>query len=212
MIPRWKLTTKVFGGRRQVLPARREEIEFTATVLDSGSKPVAGAEVTFYAVDEGILSLTGYQTPDPGATFHAPFPLSVWTGQSLGDLLPGNPLEQDFANKGYVIGGGGGGFGLDPDRIRKDFKALAFWEAALVTDANGVVRAKAVAPDNLTTFRVIAVVAEGNRFGSGETPVVINKPLIIEPALPDSRTSPTRSTSPRSSTTTAARRRKWRSP
>ncbi len=99
-------------------------------------------------------------------------------------LLPENPLEQDFANKGYVIGGGGGGFGLDPDRIRKDFKALAFWEAALVTDANGVVRAKAVAPDNLTTFRVIAVVAEGNRFGSGETPVVINKPLIIEPPFP----------------------------
>jgi uncharacterized protein YfaS (alpha-2-macroglobulin family) len=181
--PAVKLTTKVSAGDAKYYQPG-EEIEFTATVLDSGSKPVAGAEVTFYAVDEGILSLTGYRTPDPGATFHAPFPLSVWTGQSLGDLLPENPLEQDFANKGYVIGGGGGGFGLDPDRIRKDFKALAFWEAALVTDANGVVRAKAVAPDNLTTFRVIAVVAEGNRFGSGETPVAINKPLIIEPALP----------------------------
>jgi uncharacterized protein YfaS (alpha-2-macroglobulin family) len=129
------------------------------------------------------LSLTGHETPDPAAVFHAPFPLAVWTGQSLGDLIPENPLEQDFGNKGYVIGGGGT-FGLDPDRIRKDFKALAFWAPALVTDANGVVRAKAIAPDNLTTFRVMAVVAEGNRFGKGEGPVVINKPLIIEPALP----------------------------
>lgn len=181
--PSVKLTTKVTAGDAKFYQPG-EQIEFTATVLDDGNRPVAGAEVTFYAVDEGILSLTGYETPDPGATFHAPFPLSVWTGQSLGDLLPENPLEQDFANKGYVIGGGGGGFGLDPDRIRKDFKALAFWEASLLTDANGIVRAKAVAPDNLTTFRVIAVVAEGNRFGSGETPVVINKPLMIEPALP----------------------------
>src|SRR5690606_1205605 len=40
------------------------------------------------------------------------------------------------------------------------------------------------APDNLTTFRVMAVVAEGNRFGKAEAPLVINKPLIIEPALP----------------------------
>lgn len=161
-----------------------EEIPFSATVLDHEGRPVSGAEVTFFAVDEGVLSLTGHETPDPGSVFHAPFPLAVWTGQSLGSLLPENPQEQDFMNKGYVIGGGGGGFGVDPDRIRKDFKALAFWEASLVTDAAGVVTAKAVAPDNLTTFRVMAVVAEGNRFGSGEAPVVINKPLIIEPALP----------------------------
>ena len=181
--PAATLKTKVSAGAAEYYQPG-EEIEFTATVLDHENRPVSGAEVTFYAVDEGVLSLTGYETPDPGSTFHAPFPLSVWTGQSLGDLLPENPLEQDFMNKGYVIGGGGGGFGVDPDRIRKDFKALAFWEASLVTDANGVVRARAVAPDNLTTFRVMAVVSEGMRFGSGETPVVINKPLIIEPALP----------------------------
>lgn len=181
--PAVTLTTKVSTGEAEYYQPG-EEIEFTATVTDHEGKAVSGAEVTFYAVDEGVLSLTGYQTPQPGETFHAPFPLSVWTGQSLGALLPENPLEQDFGNKGYVIGGGGGGFGIDPDRIRKDFKALAFWEAALVTDANGVVSAKAIAPDNLTTFRVMAIVAEGNRFGSGETPVVINKPLIIEPALP----------------------------
>lgn len=180
--PAVNLTTKVTAGEAEYHQPG-EEIEFTATVADHQGEAVSGAEVTFYAVDEGILSLTGYQTPDPGETFHAPFPLSVWTGQSLSALLPENPLEQGFGNKGYVIGGGGG-FGIDPDRIRKDFKALAFWEAALVTDANGVVRAKAIAPDNLTTFRVMAIVSEGNRFGSGETPVVINKPLIIEPALP----------------------------
>lgn len=181
--PATTLTAKVSAGEKDYYQPG-EEIDFSATVLDHLGKPVSGSEVTFYAVDEGVLSLTGYETPDPGETFHAPFPLSVWTGQSLGDLLPENPLEQDFMNKGYVIGGGGGGFGIDPDRIRKDFKALAFWEASLVTGADGIVRAKAIAPDNLTTFRVMAVVAEGNRFGSGETPVVINKPLIIEPALP----------------------------
>ena len=180
--PAVTLTTTINTGDAEYYQPG-EEIALTATVVDHENRPVAGAEVTFYAVDEGVLSLTGHLTPDPGEVFHEAFPLAVRTGQSLGDLVPENPLEQDFGNKGYVIGGGGV-FGLDPDRMRKDFKALAFWEPALVTDANGVVRTTAVAPDNLTTFRVMAVVAEGNRFGKGEAPLLINKPLIIEPALP----------------------------
>ncbi|MEM6916092.1 MAG: alpha-2-macroglobulin family protein, partial [Verrucomicrobiota bacterium] len=106
------------------------------------------------------------------------------TGQSLSSLLPENPLEQDFVNKGYVIGGGGSTNGLDPDRVRKDFKALAVWEASLTTDEEGVATATFTAPDNLTEFRLMAVVAEGNRFGHAESPLVINKPLMIEPALP----------------------------
>ena len=161
-----------------------EEVEVTTLVQTLGGEAVANASVTFFAVDEGVLSLTGHQTPDPHEVFHEVFPLSVRTGQSISELLPENPLEQDFGNKGYVIGGGGHGQGLDPDRIRKDFKALAFWEPTLRTDAEGKVTATFTAPDNLTTFRLMAVVSEGNRFGHGEAPVIINKPLIIEPALP----------------------------
>ncbi|NNE90881.1 MAG: hypothetical protein HKN23_04475, partial [Verrucomicrobiales bacterium] len=36
----------------------------------------------------------------------------------------------------------------------------------------------------LTTFRIMAVAVKGNRFGSGEAPATVNKPLIIEPSLP----------------------------
>ncbi len=162
-----------------------ETVEVGALVRDGAGKPVAGAEVTLYAVDEGILSLTGYVTPDPGATFHAPFPLNVQTGQSLSDLFPEHPLEKDFGNKGYVIGGGGlSMLSMDPERIRREFKAVAFWKPLLVTDEEGRVTHRFTAPDNLTTFRLIAVVAEGNRFGHADRPVVTNKPIIVEPALP----------------------------
>lgn len=161
-----------------------EEATVRATVRTSAGEPLPGAEVTLYAVDEGVLSLTGYETPDPGGTFHAPFPLNVSTGQSLSELLPENPREREFGNKGYVIGGGGLVDGLDPDRLRKDFKALAFWEGALLADETGTVSAAFTVPDNLTTFRIIAVAAEGTRFGNAEADLVVNKPLVIEPALP----------------------------
>ncbi|MBL9154818.1 MAG: hypothetical protein JNK37_20220 [Verrucomicrobiales bacterium] len=159
------------------------EVTVGATVTDHAGQPVKDAEVTLYAVDEGVLSLTGYDTPEPGETFHAPFPLAVHTGQNLTDLLPENPESRSFDNKGYVIGGGGED-GLDPSRVRKNFQALAFWSGALVTDAAGKVTSTFTAPDNLTTYRIIAVAAGENRFGSADDKLIVNKPLIFEPALP----------------------------
>lgn len=165
-----------------------EMVEITAAVTDSLGAGVANAEVTLYAVDEGILSLTDYQTPDPNSVFHAPFPLTVKTGQSLSKLVPENPKERDFGNKGFVIGGGGGGdsygnSGLTK-KIRDDFQAVAFWQSGLKTDAEGKIRHQFNAPDNLTTFRLIGVVAKGNRFASTDNKIITNKPLIIEPSIP----------------------------
>ncbi len=161
-----------------------EPVEVAALITDSEGNPAQNTEVTFYAVDEGVLSLMGYETPNPAATFDRPFPLIVRTGQSLSNLLEENETELTFQNKGYVIGGGGEMGGPDLKRVRKDFKALAFWEGALKTGNDGKVKATFVAPDNLTTFRVMAVAVRGNQFGSGESDVTVNKPLIIEPSLP----------------------------
>lgn len=155
-----------------------------AVILDEGRQPLPGVEVTLYAVDEGVLSLTGYQTPDPAATFHAPFPLGVATGESVTQLLAENPAEQFFDNKGYVIGGGGDEGGLNPNRVRKNFQAVAFWQGALTTDEQGRVTAEFTAPDNLTSFRVVAVAVLGGRFGSADGRFQINKPLMLEPSLP----------------------------
>ena len=161
------------------------EITLGALITDHEGQPVENAEVCLYAVDEGVLSLTGYSTPEPAGTFHRPFPLAVMTGQTLSDLLPEDPRELDFGNKGYVIGGGGAvGDSIQPDRLRKDFRSLAFWRGSLITDAKGRVRTTFQVPDSLTTYRVMAVVCQGNRFGSGEEPLTINQPLMLQPALP----------------------------
>jgi uncharacterized protein YfaS (alpha-2-macroglobulin family) len=76
---------------------------------------------------------------------------------------------------------GGGGY----DRVRKNFLALAFWNATLRTDSAGRVTANFPAPDSLTRYRVMAVVVCGaDHFGSAESRVRVNKPLMIAPALP----------------------------
>lgn len=155
-----------------------------AVILDESKQPIPGVEVALYGVDEGVLSLTGYETPDPVATFHSPFPLSVSTGESISKLLPENPAEQFFDNKGYVLGGGGEEGGMNPNRVRKNFQALAFWHGSLITGPDGRVAAEFTAPDNLTSFRVMAVAILGNRFGAAAERFQVNKPLMLEPSLP----------------------------
>ncbi len=144
----------------------------------------ADAEVTLYAVDEGVLSLTGYETPDPLAFFNQPRGLGVSTNLTLPTLLREDMAEADFANKGYLVGDGKGGPAL-LNGLRKNFVACPFWNATLRTDAQGKVRAEFAAPDSLTRYRLVAVaVTRAGAFGSAQSAFEINKPVMIESALP----------------------------
>jgi uncharacterized protein YfaS (alpha-2-macroglobulin family) len=161
-----------------------EKIAIEAEVLDASGKPAAESEVVLFAVDEGVLSLTGYKTPDPLTFFNQRRRLAVQTSLTLPTLLKEEAEESDFANKGYLIGDGKGGPPL-LDGLRKNFLACAFWNATLRTDGQGRVRAEFVAPDSLTRYRVIAIAAsKKNQFGTAESAVEINKPIMLEASLP----------------------------
>ena len=161
-----------------------EKVQVDAEVRDWSGKPAADAEVTLYAVDEGVLSLTGYETPDPLAFFDRPRGLGVSTSLTLPTLLREDLAESDFANKGYLIGDGKGGPAL-LNGLRKNFLACPFWNSTLRTDAQGRVHAEFVAPDSLTRYRVIAVaITKQSQFGAAQSAFEINKPIMIESAMP----------------------------
>lgn len=78
-----------------------------------------------------------------------------------------------------------------PILVRSDFRALALFEAALPTDAQGVARVAVKLPDSLTRYRVMAVAAaprdderRGNEFGAGESTLTARLPVMIRPSAP----------------------------
>lgn len=181
--PAHRLRVDVSLAKKEVRPGEAAGVKLR--VQDWEGNPVRGEEVTLYVVDEGVLSLTGYQIPDPGAEFHAPYPLYVRTWHSLFNVLTENPQERPFGNKGLMIGGGGEGLAALRERARKDFRATAYWNGGLVTDEHGEIDARFPAPDSLTRYRVLAVATAGaERFGQGTGELVVTKPVIVEPALP----------------------------
>ena len=176
-VPESHLTIAVEPAATNYLPGAT--VSITATVTDATDASAPNAEVTLWAVDEGVLSLSDYQTPDPHAFFYAARRLAVDSSISLPNLLTEDPDRLEFHNKGYLIGGGG------DERVRKNFLALAYWHATLRTDKNGRVTATFTAPDSLTRYRLLAVAHTAkNQFGRGESAFEISKPLMLEPALP----------------------------
>jgi uncharacterized protein YfaS (alpha-2-macroglobulin family) len=143
-------------------------------VTDAAGKP-ASAEVSITAADEGVLSLIGYETPNPIPTFYAAWGLGVATATQLEYLrdIPGANLERP-AFGGDAVG-----------TLRSRFVSTAVWTPGAVTDAGGIAMVKFAAPDNLTAFRIMALAADrGHRFGSAEQRFRVNKPLQLHQALP----------------------------
>ena len=175
--PNTRLQVKVTAASSNHIPG--ETVMAQALVTDSVGKPVSDAEVTLYAVDEGVLSLTGYLVPDLHAVMFAQRRLTVNSAISLPFLLPEDPEQLTFQNKGYLGGGGGN------EKLRKRFLACAFWNASLRSGPDGMVAVQFTAPDSLTRYRLIAVAqTAASQFGSGHSDFTISKPLIVEPALP----------------------------
>ncbi|MBM4282893.1 MAG: alpha-2-macroglobulin, partial [Deltaproteobacteria bacterium] len=153
-----------------------QKLALSLHVKDDGGKG-APAEVTLWAVDEAVLRLTSYAPPSLDARFHPQRGLSVRLGEPLIHLV----RRRTYGTKGEP-GGDGGAPGSG---FRSDFKTTAWFLPSVVTDADGRATVEVKLPDDLTTYRVMAVaVGADDRFGEALTEVVVQKPVMALPALP----------------------------
>ena len=144
-------------------------------------KPVRG-EIALAVVNDAILQLSGYRFPDLVKMVYADQPISTRFGDNREDvkLEP----ERRSLEKGFGFGGGAMA-GPAETRLRTKFVPLAYWNAAIQTDAAGDATVSFTLPDDLTTWRVLALaLSRDARFGNGENTFVTTKPLVTNPLLP----------------------------
>lgn len=170
-------------------PGERYAVDIA--VADVDGAPRAG-QATVMVVDEAVLGLTGYKTPDPVADVFAARPLGVRTLASILDL----PHSRRARHEQIMPGGDGGpGFGLSDmaQEMRSLFQSTAYWNPSVPVGADGRARVEFDLPDGVTTYRIMAVV-NGKRItsgprtwapaGSADGRVVVNKPLMVQPVMP----------------------------
>jgi uncharacterized protein YfaS (alpha-2-macroglobulin family) len=172
-----RLNVDVKANRDEFRPATKAQIE--VNVKDAAGK-ASQSEVTLWAVDYGVLSLTGYETPDVLENIYLDKALQVLNQDSRLRIVS----RRVMTPKGATDGGGGGQDG-GPGTLRKDFRVLAFWLGSIVTDAKGRAKTEITLPESLTTYRIMAVAGDKqSRFGFDDAEIRINKPLMLTPAWP----------------------------
>lgn len=144
-------------------------------------KTVPHAYVTIAAVDEGILQVKNYVTPNPYLFFYQKVALAVNSFNIYPFLLPEYRITSSST-------GGDGGADERAGRVNPLFvnrvKNVSFWSGILQADDQGRVRYQIDVPQFSGDIRVMAVAYKDQAFGSYDSHIKVADPVVISTALP----------------------------
>jgi alpha-2-macroglobulin len=150
--------------------------------LSIGYKTDGPTRLVLIAVDEGILQVARYHTPDPLSYFFRKRALEVTTEQILDLVLP----ELHLLNESSAPGGDQEGMmarSHNPFK-RKGQKPVAFWSGIIESDGKPG-RVEVPVPDYFNgTIRVMAVAVSDGAVGVAENKVVSQGYFVIQPQVP----------------------------
>lgn len=159
------------------------QVQLSFAVANANGAP-SDASATVMVVDEAVLGLTAYATPDPIALAYAFRVLSVRNASNLLDL----PYSRRSRFEKMFPGGDSdlsATLPVSDDLLRKLFKSTAFFAPAVPIGPDGRGSVSFKLPDNLTTYRVMVVAAnKKGQMGSTQTPLLTRKAFAVEPVMP----------------------------
>ncbi|MBC7448329.1 MAG: alpha-2-macroglobulin family protein, partial [Hymenobacteraceae bacterium] len=144
-------------------------------------KTAPNARLTIAVVDEGILQIKDFQTPDPYGYFYQRRALEV-----LGyDLYPFLFPERTVGAMGAAVGGDAYDLARRVNPLTsKRVRLVSLWSGELKADGGGNARFTARIPQFSGALRVMVVAWRADGFGSAEQEVKVADPVVISAALP----------------------------
>ncbi len=153
------------------------EKDFSIKVSEKHGEPMT---YTLAVVDEGLLDISGYRTPDPWHRFYSREALTVRTWDLYDYVIGayGARLEKAFAV-------GGGDKIIDPSKNKTvRFKPVVFFEGPFTLGKKESRVHKFTMPNYVGSVRVMVVAGNGRTYGSSEKAVAVKKDLMILGTLP----------------------------
>lgn len=159
------------GGEERVRPQGRVTLPVTVT---GGQGAV---RLTLAAVDEGILRLTRFATPDPVAHYAGRRTLGADIRDDYGRLI--RPDDGTLATLRQ-----GGDELADLGALRIPQRNVVLFSGVVTTDADGRAEIPLEIPDFAGELRLMAVAWEGPRVGSAARTLLVRDPVLAEAILP----------------------------
>ncbi|HVP98612.1 MAG TPA: alpha-2-macroglobulin family protein, partial [Roseiarcus sp.] len=157
--------------------AARPRGSMSVPVKVAGLAPGEEAYVTVSAVDVGILNLTGFKTPDPGAYYFGQRKLPIEIRDLWGMLIDG---MQGAA--GAIHTGGDASGNLEGNLPTQ--APLALFSGVVKIDEHGRATVAFDLPAFNGTVRLAAVAWSKDKVGSSEADVVVRDPVVVSATLP----------------------------
>lgn len=135
--------------------------------------------VTLAAVDNGVLQVSDFKTPDPYGHFYAKRALQVDAYDMYPLLFP--------EVKARLSSTGGDGAGMDK-RVNpmpaKRIKIVSYWSGIVQANGSGEADFEFDIPQFSGEVRLMAVAYKGENFGAGESAMTVADPIVLSTALP----------------------------
>jgi hypothetical protein len=156
----------------------KPETTTTIQVTEASGKPMS---YTIAIVDDGLLDLTNFTTPDPHPNFYAREALGIKTW----DLY-------DFVTSGFSgavsrvlsVGGDGEALAVDPLNEANRFKPMVRFEGPFHLEAGGIQTHKISIPNYVGSVRTMIVAGRDGSYGSAQKTTPVRKPVMVLATLP----------------------------
>lgn len=136
-----------------------------------------GAYVTIAAVDEGILQLRNYASPDPHAYYHRKRALEVTSYDMYAYLLPELAILRASSGAGDE-----GALRVNPFTSRR-VQPVSLW-SGIIHATSGTATFDVTLPSYAGELRLMAVAWKGGAVGSAQQAMRVADPLVVQAALP----------------------------
>ena len=154
----------------------RPEEEFTVKVKETKGKPMT---YTLAIVDEGLLDLTNFKTPDPWNAFYSREALGIRTWDMY-DMVIGA-----FAGKYGSLFSIGGDEGINPKNNKASrFTPVVRFIGPFELKAGAEKSHKIKLPPYIGSVRVMVVAGQDGAYGNAEKTVPVKTPLMVLASLP----------------------------
>lgn len=156
----------------------RPETKSSITVSETSGKEMT---YTIALVDEGLLDLTNFKTPNPHSAFYAREGLGVKTWDLFDYVIGafGGGLERILS-----IGGDGSGVGNGKNVSVNRFKPVVKFMGPFHLGKGEKQTKQFTLPQYIGSVRAMVIAGHDGSYGFAEKPVAVKKPLMILATLP----------------------------
>jgi alpha-2-macroglobulin len=165
---------KLFVNLPTILESNKS---YSFSVTESAGKPM---EYTYALVDEGLLNLTGYETPDPTKHFNGRYPLLVKTWDIYKYLI--DFFKGKFA--GIISIGGDNVYNPDAIVETNRFKPLVIHKGSFTLASGGRNNHTINIPNYIGKVRLMIVAVGNTKFGNFSQLSLVKNPLMVQAQLP----------------------------